>query len=257
MRSSGANKKGRKAASAASAYGADLAYIHDAGFGSFADAAAKELLARLGEQKVSAGLVVDLGCGSGILAEAVSGAGYDVLGFDISRAMIELARRRAPRATFRHGSALDAKIPSCIAVTAIGEVFNYLFDPRHSLARIAKLFARVHRALVPRGLFLFDAAIVGRVPEGKRRGHTEAEDWACLYEAEEDPRARILTRRITTFRRAGATYRREAEVHKLHLFEVHELLEPLRKAGFRARLLRRYADLEFPPGYVAFAARKA
>ena len=53
----------------------------------------------------------------------------------------ELARRRAPRATFRHGSALDAKIPSCIAVTAIGEVFNYLFDPRHSLARIAKLYS--------------------------------------------------------------------------------------------------------------------
>jgi SAM-dependent methyltransferase len=257
MRSSRANEKGRKAASAASAYGVDLAYIHDAGFGSFAQAAAKELLALLADQKIHQGLVVDLGSGSGILAEAVTKAGYHVLGFDISRGMIELARRRAPRAAFRQSSLLDAKIPPCVAVTAVGEVFNYLFDPRHSLARLARLFARVHRALAPDGLFLFDAAIVGRVPEGKRRGYTEAEDWACMYEAEEDPRARLLTRRITTFRRQGATYRRDTEVHKLRLFAVHELPGLLRKAGFRARELPGYADLEFPPGYVGFVARNA
>ena len=35
--------------------------------------------------------MIDLGCGSGILSRLVSEAGYDVLGLDISEAMVKLA----------------------------------------------------------------------------------------------------------------------------------------------------------------------
>jgi SAM-dependent methyltransferase len=246
-----------KAESAGNAYGSDLAYIHDAGFGAFAEAAAQTLLALLRRGGVRGGLVVDLGCGSGILASVAATAGYDVLGFDISPNMVELSRRRVRRGTFRRASLLDAEIPSCVAVTAVGEIFNYLFDRRHSLARLKKLFRRVHRALAPGGLFLFDVALIGRVPEGWRRSYTEADDWACLFEAEENARQKLLTRRITTFRKVGGAFRRDHEVHRLRLFERDELLAPLRKLGFRVRTVRRYGELSFPPGYVGFIARKS
>jgi len=245
-----------KPKAAEKAYRADLAYVHDAGFGGFADAAAKSLLDLLPARGPRDGLVVDLGCGSGILAAAVAKAGYDVLGFDISRAMIELSRRRVPQGTFHRASVLDVEIPSCVAVTAVGEIFNYLFDRRHSLARLRELFRRVHRALVPGGLFLFDVALVGRVPEGTRRSYSEKGDWACLYEAEEDRRKKVLTRRITTFRKVGPSYRRDHEVHRLRLFDRDGLAVPLRKLGFRVRAVRRYGELRFPPGYIAFVARK-
>jgi nucleoside-diphosphate-sugar epimerase len=52
-------------------------------------------------------------------------AGHDVLGIDSSRAFIELARERAPRASFRVGSFADANLPEdCDAVLAIGEVLG-------------------------------------------------------------------------------------------------------------------------------------
>lgn len=241
------------AKSAPQAYRDDLAFIHDDGFGHFADAGAQSLLEVLGRQQ---GLVVDLGCGSGILAAAIVEAGYDVLGFDISQAMVDLSRRRVPRGTFRCESILDAKIPSCVAVTAVGEIFNYLFDRRHSLAAVQRVFRRVHDALLPSGVFLFDAALLGRVPGGKRQAYRLADDWACLYEAEENPRRKLLTRRITTFRRVGDSYRRDSEVHRLRLFERRELVEPLTKLGFSVRAVRRYGTLKFPPGYVGFIARK-
>src|SRR3954447_19357552 len=95
-------------------YPADLARIHDEGFGDFARAAAGELLARL----PGSGLVVELGCGTGISTQIVSDAGYDVLGIDISDDMLAIARERAPRASFRSGSAWDADPPACCAVTA-------------------------------------------------------------------------------------------------------------------------------------------
>ncbi len=86
------------ARTAATAYSADLASIHDAGFGHVAANAAVELLKHLrkSRKRATPGLVVDVGCGSGILAQAVSAAGYDVLGFDYSEAMLAIARRRAP-----------------------------------------------------------------------------------------------------------------------------------------------------------------
>src|SRR5437660_12344075 len=103
------------------AYHDDLAYVHDAGYGRFARAAAPVLLGELRRHGVTGGRVIDLGCGSGILAAEVAAAGYDVLGFDISRAMIALARKRAPKARFREQSLWTANLPACVAVTAVGE----------------------------------------------------------------------------------------------------------------------------------------
>jgi SAM-dependent methyltransferase len=237
-------------------YGADLAYIHNAGFGGFATNAAAELVTLLARYKIDSGLVVDLGCGGGILAEAVVAAGFDVLGIDRSPAMIKLCRGRAPAGEFRCGSFVDTELPACVAVTAIGEVLNYLFDTRNTPRQLPALFRRVYDALQPGGLFLFDVATPGRVPGGRRQGCSEGDDWACLFAAEEDRKRRILTRRITSFRRVGPAYRRESEIHRLHLHLPAELKRELRKIGFRVRTLRGYGKQPFPPGYIGFLARR-
>lgn len=47
------------------------------------------LLTVLAEAGIHDGLVVDLGCGTGVWAEHLSDAGYQVVGLDISPATIE------------------------------------------------------------------------------------------------------------------------------------------------------------------------
>ena len=76
-------------------YSDDLAYIHDSGYGDFARGAAPALLRALRTSGFQSGLVVDLGCGSGIWAQRLLDAGYKVLGLDISPAMVRLARKKA------------------------------------------------------------------------------------------------------------------------------------------------------------------
>jgi SAM-dependent methyltransferase len=241
----------------ADAYREDLAAIHDAGYGGMARAAAAVLLDALRRRRADGGLVIDLGCGSGILAGQVAGAGYDVLGIDISPAMIDLARRRVPDGRFEVGSLLTAVLPPCVAVAAVGECVNYTFDPGNSRAALEALFRRVHEALCPGGLLLFDAAGPGRVPGGDpRQGHAEGDGWAVLVTSEEDDRAGILTRRITSFRRVGDAYRRGHEVHRLRLIRHGEVLKPLRALGFRVHTLRAYGDFRLPAGLVGFLARK-
>jgi SAM-dependent methyltransferase len=238
-------------------YDDDLAYIHDAGFGDFSRGAAPALLRLLRQAALAGGLVVDLGCGSGIWARELASAGYDVLGVDVSAAMIALARERVPEGTFRRGSLLAAKVPPCVAVTAIGECLCYFGDGSDPWPALPELFRRIHDALRPGGLLLFDVAAPGRVPgRGPRKGWREGEDWTVLVEAEEDRRRKLLTRRITTFRKVGTLYRRGDEVHRLRLYTRAELGGLLRQAGFRVGFLRAYGKQRFPPGYFAVVARK-
>ena len=239
----------------ADAYGEDLAYIHDAGFGHFATNAAPLLLEGLRRQGLDSGLIIDLGCGSGILAEAISAAGYAVLGIDISPAMVAMARDRVPNGRFRVGSLLAAVLPPCVAVAAVGECFHYLFDSGNTGQGLVALFRRIYGALGRGGQLVFDVAGPGRVPV-PRRTFTEGDGWAVLVTAEEDRGAAVLTRRITSFRRVGQLYRRDEEVHRLRLYRSTELARELSRLGFRVRRLRAYGQFRLPRAHVAFVATK-
>lgn len=236
-------------------YQQDLAYVHDVGFTDFVLDAAPELLRRLRAAGIRDGRVVDLGCGSGRWAKILTTAGYDVLGLDLSPAMIRLARRHAPRARFAVASLLSAKIPPCAAVTAIGEAVNYAFV-RNREAELARLFRRVYAALRPGGLFLFDAAGPGQLRGAPPRSWLEGKDWSLLLEKEEDAARRLLTRRIIVFRKVGAGYRRSEELHRLRLYPPSLIARELRRAGFTVRTSRGYTQARFRHGLTAFVARK-
>jgi len=237
------------------AYENDLAYIHDKGFGKFARSSAPGLLHLLQKNGITGGLVVDLGCGSGIWARELVDNGYEVIGVDLSPAMIELARQRVPKAQFHVKSFLEVPVPPCRAVTALGEVFNYQFDPNNSFRALQRVCKGVFDALKPKGLLVFDIAEPGRCKEFTQR-FMEGEDWACLVEFRHDVARRQLTRRIVSFRKAGDGYRRHEETHIQQLYPGTKVAEMLRAIGFRARLARSYGKHPLSPGVVALVARK-
>jgi len=235
-------------------YDQDLAYIHDAGFTDLARNAAAVVLKLLRNHKLQNGLIVDLGCGSGVLAERLTRAGYDVLGVDVSESMLKLARKRAPTARFVRGSLFRTKLPTCVAVTAIGECINYLFD-RRGADQLADFFQRVYRALTPRGVFVLDVAQPGHVSKPPLL-HSEGKDWAILVTKEEDARRRVLTRRMTIFRKVGRRYRRSQEVHEQRLFPLAQIVSALESAGFDVTRVSGYGSERFAPGRAGFVALK-
>jgi SAM-dependent methyltransferase len=239
-------------------YGRDLAYVHDAGFGHFSRDAAPGLLDILRRQGIQGGVVVDLGCGSGLWARRLADAGYSVLGIDTSPSMIATAKQRVPEGRFRRQSLFSAELPDCGAVTSIGECFSYLFDSHNTWKGLVAVLKRIHEALHAGGVLVFDVAAPGRLrgrhPAVSQR---EGKDWAILVSATEDRRRRLLARRITTFRRVGEFYRRTAETHYLRLFQGLEVARELRAIGFRVHILRGYGQFRFGPGQIGFLARKA
>jgi SAM-dependent methyltransferase len=232
-------------------YGEDLAYVHDAGFGKVAAAGAHELAALLAIRGRAGGAVVELGVGSAISTRVLLDAGYHLAEFDVSKDMLALARARAPEAILRHGALLDVSPPPCVAVTAFGEAMNY-FDAEPPRARaVSALFRRVHDALEPRGVFLFDLAGPGAAA---RRGWTLGADWAVMHES--TIVGAILTRRIVAFRSLGNAYRRSEEVHRQYLWPAPIVAAMLREAGFRVAIRRGSGVVPLAPNVRAFRATR-
>jgi len=237
-------------------YREDLAYIHDVGHADFALRSAPGILEVLRENGIPEGLVVDLGCGSGLWARELLRAGYRVLGIDISEAMVEIAREKAPRAEFRVGSLFEAEIPPCDAVTAVSEVLNYLFDPENEVRGLDLVFGRVYEALRPGGVFVFDLLGPGQVPGGVSKTFSEGPDWAVLSEKVEDQERGTLTRRIVSFRKVGEHYRRDDEIHRVRLYGPEEVADELGRAGFEVRTMRGYGGYPLSENHAAFVARR-
>lgn len=239
-------------------YKEDLAFIHDAGFGDFARRAAPGVLDALKRNRIEHGLVIELGSGSGLLAQELTKARYRVIGIDISEEMTRIARKRVPCAEFRVASVFEAEIPRCSAVISLGECLNYLFDSRNDARTLSRLFDRLHRALEPGGIFMFDIAEPGQVKLGTvMRTFLEGKDWVVLVEKEEHRRSRLLIRRIMTFRRVGNQYRRSDEEHRQRLYKSADVATDLRRAGFSVRIMRSYGEYRLPARRAAFLARKA
>ncbi|KAJ9655584.1 hypothetical protein H2198_005585 [Neophaeococcomyces mojaviensis] len=99
--------------------------------------------------------IVDIGCGTGRpVCEAFANAGHDVLGIDISEAMLEPARKNVPNATF---GLLDRK--DFLETTASNsyDVITSYFSFVSCITQdgIRSLLKQVARVLKPGGIFVY------------------------------------------------------------------------------------------------------
>ena len=108
-------------------YRQDLALVHDRGFAFHADGCAPGILRLLEPVRQAGGLVVELGCGSGLLTRHLVRAGHHVIATDASPAMVALALDHAPGAQAVSQLVLpDDPIPSADAIVSVGHAINYL-----------------------------------------------------------------------------------------------------------------------------------
>jgi len=226
------------------------------GFGLYAQEAAPGVLGILREAGVDEGTVVDLGCGSGILLRALSGAGYVTVGVDPSPAMLKLAKAAAPEAHLIRAPAERAELPPCDAVTAIGEILSYVPASATTEAGLVRLFRRIARALRPGGVLVFDALVADRSAPMCYRNWRQGEDWAVLSDVDEDRSRQRLTRTITTFRHVKKEWRRSQETHVLRVFERKVLEQALRQAGLSCRVSGSFGLMRLPDRRLCFRARR-
>lgn len=225
-------------------YGRDLAYVHDQGFGFHAAACARGILALLEPVRQRNGLVLEIGCGSGLLTRPLVEAGHRVIGTDASPAMLDLARAAVPGAEFRLLVLPDDPVPAVNAIVGIGHALNYLPDA----AAIHRGLAALAAALLPGGLLAIDlcdlewgTARAGAKPEGR-----VGDDWAIITRFSQ-PSADRFDRELTTFvRDADDRYRRAEEHHRNVLLDTSTIPALLHAHGVTATIGQSFHDSDHP-----------
>jgi SAM-dependent methyltransferase len=210
-------------------YRAALAKVHHEGFGFHADACAPGILAVLQPIRARDGLVVEIGCGSGLLTKHLTDAGHRVIATDASPAMLDIARTYAPDAIEHRVLALpDDPLPDADAIVSTGHALSYIdTQPRLEAALVA-----CARALRSGGVLALDLEDLSTRDAQMVRPPAAwvGDDWAMFMErVSEGPThfARLMTMFV---REDDGRYRREHERHDNVLIDVPGIVPPLLQA---------------------------
>jgi SAM-dependent methyltransferase len=230
-------------------YRRDLALVHHLGFGFHADRCAPGILAFLEPIREREGLVLELGCGSGLLTRYLVDAGHRVIATDASPAMLELARETAPDAeSIRQIVLPDDPLPECDAVVSIGHVLSYLPDE----AAIDRALIASARSLRPGGVFAIDLCDLrwGELRRDRPNHGWVGDSWAIIT-VFSVPRLNQFVREMTTFVKADdGTWRRDDERHDNVLIDTSQVPALLAEHGLDVKVADAFGDEELDDGLV-------
>jgi SAM-dependent methyltransferase len=236
----------------------DLAYVHDRGYGFHAVNCAPGILALLEPVRQRKGLVLEIGCGSGLLTKSLVQAGHRVIATDASPAMLDLARDAVPGAERIRSLVLpDDPVPAVDAIVGIGHALNYLPD----LAAVRRGLGALADALLPDGVVALDLCDLewGEIRQGITTQSLLGDDWAIITRFSQ-PSPDRFERDLTTFvRAADGSYRRDDEHHGNVLLDTSMVPALLREHGVTARMGRSFDDDDrpFPIGLMSVIGRKS
>ena len=177
------------------------------------------------------GRLLDLGCGTGLHAIELSRRRYQVVGYDLSLAMLaragEEAQERAQKLNFVHGDMREMTFDETFdGVYSWSTSFGYFEEDKN-----AAIISRVHRALRSGGQFLLD--VVNRdfvANQSPSLVWFEGDGCICMDEMQVD----WITSRMRVKRTMMLDDGRTKEIeYSIRIYALHELGKLLHDHGFR------------------------
>jgi SAM-dependent methyltransferase len=237
-------------------YRRDLALAHHRGFGFHAAACAPGIIELLQPVRGRGGLVLELGCGSGLLTKELIAAGHNVLATDASGAMLEITSEVVGKAAeVRQLTLPDDPLPEADAIVAVGHPLNYLGDAD----AFNRALVAIAHALRPGGEIAFDVCDLewGRVRQGAAPYARAEADWALITEFALPSPHRFI-RDLTIFvLNEDSSWRRDNEHHENVLVEVADIPALLHEHGIDARISPSFGTETLPDGLLAIIGHRA
>jgi SAM-dependent methyltransferase len=243
-------------------YQADLARIHHLGFGFHADACAPGIIDLLDDVLARDGLVLEVGCGSGLLTKHLLDAGHRVIATDASPAMLDLAREtlgdtlgNAPgRVAIESLTLPDDPVPEADAIVSVGHALSYLPDA----AALDRALVALAGSLRPGGVMAIDLCDLewGRHRRDVRSAGWVGDDWGLVTQFPFEGDDRYI-REMTTFTELpDGTYRRSSERHDNVLVDTSQVPGRLASLGLETEVRQSFGAEDLPIGLVAIVARR-
>ncbi len=228
-------------------YRADLARVHHLGFGFHADLCAPGILKLLEPVRDRGGVVVEMGCGSGLLTRHLLDAGHRVIATDASPAMLTLARQYVPDAEAIEQVVLpDDALPPGDAVVSVGHVLNYLPDE----GSLRRGLVAAARAVRPGGILALDICDLewARVRRAWPDRGWVSRDWALVTRFAVPTPDRFVREMAIFSRNEDGSWRRDDERHDNILVDTSALPEILAEEGIEGSVGVSFGQETLPPG---------
>ena len=180
--------------------------------------------------------ILELACGTGVMASILDDRGYRMTGIDRSEGMIAVARQKARdgRRTIRYevGDMVGVPVSGTYdAVLCLYDSINYVVDE----ADIASMLNGLRSVLGTDGLFVFD---VCTEINSRRYFHNQVDqesngDFSYIRRCEYVPEQRIQVNEFQfTFNHEGKRYTTR-ERHEQRIYPIARLAEICRESGYR------------------------
>jgi SAM-dependent methyltransferase len=231
-----------------------LALVHHLGFAAHAESCAPGVLALLEPVRARGGLVLELGCGSGLLTRRLVEAGHRVIATDASPAMLKLAQETAPGADLRRLVLPHNELPAVDAVVSVGHVLNYLADE----ADLEAALVAIAGALRAGGIVALDLCDLewGRVRAQQPDLARVTDDWAIVTRFSTPSPTRYVREMTVFVRGQDGSWQRDDERHDNVLYDTARVPAFLSAYGVEAEVRPSFGDEDLPNGLVAIVGRR-
>jgi len=191
----------------------------------------KYLAKILKKYKITDGLVLDLGCGTGEMTRRLKNRGYDMIGVDLSEEMLFSAYEQDHDGIlYLNQDMRSFELYGTVrAVVSVCDSMNYLTEDG-DLEKVLKL---VNNYLDPGGIMIFDlkTPYFYRHVLGNGTIAEELESVYCVWENEYDSEKRLNEYDLTFFFKDGDSYKRSSEVHIQRAFTLREIRAAVKASG--------------------------
>ena len=233
--------------------------VHHKGFGFHAAACAPGILDILAPVRARQGLVLELGCGTGLLTKELLAVGHQVIATDASTGMLEVARdflaETGAEPDLRLLALPDDPLPPADAIVAIGHPLSYL----PSADAIDRALVAIANALRPGGVVALDLCDLewGAARRGGPNYSDVGPDWAIITRFA-TPRPDLFLRDITTFVAAtDGSWRRDDEHHENVLIDTARVPALMREHGVDVEVRASFGTETLPTGLRAIVGHRA
>jgi len=191
----------------------------------------------LREYDIWDGLILDLGCGTGSMAEELAKRGYDMIGVDNAEDMLEIAMEKRMESGYDILYLLqdmrEFELYGTVrGIVSVCDSVNYILEEDDLL----EVFRLVNNYLDPMGVFIFDFNTEYKYREilGERTIAEEREECSFIWENYYDEEDKINEYVLTLFLQEEEDedlYRKYQEQHFQRGYTLEEIKRLLQRAG--------------------------
>ena len=207
----------------------------------YSDKDKKYLVSLLKKYGVDDGLVLELGCGTGNISEALRKKGYDMIGIDNSAEMLSVAIEKSmevedetlPQALYLCQDMREFELYGTVrAIVSICDSMNYITEPDD----LYEVFRLANNYLDPDGVFIFDMNTRYKYENmlGEQTIAETREDHCFIWDNFYDKDSRLNEYVLNLFIQGDdGRYDRHEEIHYQRAYDLEEVRQLIEEAGLK------------------------